>query len=100
MRLWKKILAAYVASASLSGPFVISGFYWSNRRGRGAPERLATRYTRRKGDTARVALFWCPALSRPRLLISGLSALPVHFIPGIIHSFPQLYAIGGAFPAW
>jgi len=27
MRLWKKILAAYVASASLSGPFVISGFY-------------------------------------------------------------------------
>jgi len=27
MRLWKKIFAAYVASAALSGPFVISGFY-------------------------------------------------------------------------
>jgi len=27
MRLWKKIFEAYVASAALSGPFVISGFY-------------------------------------------------------------------------
>jgi len=27
MRLWKKFLAAYVASASLAGPFVISGYY-------------------------------------------------------------------------
>jgi len=27
MRLWKKIFSAYVASATLSAPFVISGFY-------------------------------------------------------------------------
>jgi hypothetical protein len=27
MRLWKKFLAAYVASASMAGPFVISGYY-------------------------------------------------------------------------
>jgi len=27
MRMLKKIVAAYVASAALSGPFVISGFY-------------------------------------------------------------------------
>jgi len=27
MRLWKKFLAAYLAAASLTGPFVISGYH-------------------------------------------------------------------------